>query len=231
MGGRGGSSHRATGGGGNLQNLTTVDQVNQWLRNQNWFAPYSRVSLNGIDIAAARGIAEAYKQVFDRYPQLKGFFNGVVSFSLGSGTYADCSLSSGTIRVSDSMYRSVTTLRQQYASDIRSNWHPVGTDWSAIVTHEIGHAIDGYITQRMRLSDASYSDWDFNSKTLRGKIAAKLGVSTDSASIAREVSRYGATKSVEWFAESFAEGMHSDTPRRMAKEFMAELDKILRRLR
>lgn len=103
MGGRGGSSHRATGGGGNLQNLTTVDQVNQWLRNQNWFAPYSRVSLNGIDIAAARGIAEAYKQVFDRYPQLKGFFNGVVSFSLGSGTYADCNLSSGTVRVSDSI--------------------------------------------------------------------------------------------------------------------------------
>ena len=231
MGGRGGSSHRATGGGGNLQNLTTVDQVNQWLRNQNWFAPYSRVSLNGIDIAAARGITEAYKQVFDRYPQLKGFFNGVVSFSLGSGTYADCNLSSGTVRVSDSMYRNVSALSQKYASDIRSNWHPVGTDWSAIVTHEIGHAIDGYISQRMRLSDPSYSAWDFNSMTLRGKIAAKIGVSTDSASIAREVSRYGATKSVEWFAESFAEGMHSAAPRRMAKEFIAELDKILRRLR
>jgi len=230
MGGRGGSSHRA-GGGGNLQNLTTVDQVNQWLRNQNWFALYSRVSLDGIDIAAARGIAEAYKQVFDRYPQLKGFFNGVVSFSLGSGTYADCDLSSGTVRVSDSMYRNVSALSQKYTADIRSNWHPVGTDWSAIVTHEIGHAVDGYISQRMRLSDPSYSAWDFNSMTLRGKIAAKLGVSTDSASIAREVSRYGATKSVEWFAESFAEGMRSAAPRRMAKEFIAELDKILRRLR
>ena len=231
MGGRGGSSHRATGGGGNLQNLTTVDQVNQWLRNQNWFAPYSRVSLNGIDIAAARGIAEAYKQVFDRYPQLKGFFNGIVSFSLGSGTYADCNLLTGTIRVSDSMYRNVAALSQKYAADIRSNWHPVGTDWSAIVTHEIGHAIDGYISQRMRLSDPNYNTWDFNSTVLRGKVAAKIGVTTDSASIAREVSRYGAKKSVEWFAESFAEGMRSAAPRRMAKEFMVELDKILRRLR
>lgn len=230
MGGRGGTSHRASGGG-SLRNLTTVDQVNEWLRNQHFFAPYSRVSLTGIDVAAARGIAEAYKQVFDKYPQLKGFFNGVISFSLGSGTYADCNLSSGTIRVSDSMYRSVDALSRQYAADIRSNWHPVGTDWSAIVTHEIGHAIDGYISQRMRGTDSSYSSWDFNSTEMRSKIAARLGVPTSSESISREVSRYGGTKSVEWFAESFAEGMRSVNPRRMAKEFMKDLDEILRRLR
>lgn len=230
MGGRGGSSHRA-GGGGNLRNLTTIDQVNAWLRNQHWFAPNSRISLAGVDIDAAKGIAEAYKQVFDKYPQLKRYFQGVVSFALGSSTYADCNLNTGTIRVSDAMYSSVSALRRQYASDIRSNWHPTGTDWSAIVTHEIGHAIDGYISQRMRATDASYFDWDFNSTGMRGKIASKLGVSTDSSSIAHEVSRYGATKSVEWFAESFAEGMRSTNPRRMAKEFMAELDEILRRLR
>ena len=140
-------------------------------------------------------------------------------------------MSTGTIRVSDSLYRSVDALSRQYAADIRSNWHPAGTDWSSIVTHEIGHAIDGYISQRMRGTDSSYFNWDYNSTTMRAKIAARLGVSVNSESISREVSRYGATKSVEWFAESFAEGMRSANPRRMAKEFMKDLDEILRRLR
>ena len=230
MGGRGGASHRATGGGG-LQSLTTVDQVNQWLQGQNWFAPYSRISLSGIDIAAAKGIAEAYKQVFDRYPQLKGYFSGVVSYALGTGTYADCNLATGAIRVSDAVYGSVRALERQYAADIRSNWHPAGTDWSSIVTHEIGHAIDGYITQRMRALDASDNDWNHNATTLQARIGGRVGVSVSGQSITREVSRYGATKSVEWFAESFAEGMRSANPRRMATEFMTELDEILRRLR
>lgn len=229
MGGRGGSSHRASGG--DLRNLTTISQVNTWLRNQHFFAPHSRVSLKGVDIAAALGIAEAYKQVFDKYPQLKGVFNGVVSFALGSGIYADCILSSGTIRVSDSMYRSVDALSRQYAADIRSNWHPPGTDWSAVVTHEIGHAIDGYISQRMRGTDSRYYNWHLNSSEMQEKISERLGMSTSRENISREMSRYGATQSIEWFAESFAEGMRSANPRRMAKEFMKDLDEILRRLR
>ena len=49
--------------------------------------------------------------------------------------------------------------------------------------------------------------------------------------ISRQLSRYGATNTLEWFAESFAEGMRSENPRPMAREFMIELDKILRRLR
>lgn len=83
----------------------------------------------------------------------------------------------------------------------------------------------------MRGTDSSYISWDFNSTEMRSKIAARLGVPTSSASISREVSRYGGTQSVEWFAESFAEGMRSANPRRMAKEFMKDLDEILRRLR
>lgn len=231
MGGRGGSSHRATGGGGDLNSLTSIGQINDWIRNQGWFTSYSRVDLSGVDIAAAKGIAQAYQQVFERYPQLKGFFSGIISHSLGTGTYADCNLATGQIRVSDSMYRSMAALQNSYARDIRTNWHPKGTDWSAIVTHEIGHAIDGYITQQMRRSNSRYWDWYHNATELQKKVAGKLNLQPTDAVIAREVSRYGATKPVEWFAEAFAEGMRSDNPRRMAKEFMIELDKILRRLR
>lgn len=231
MGGRGGSSHRRSGGGGNLDRLTSTADVDRWLRNQGWFRSGSAITLQGVDVNAAKGIAKAFKQVFDRYPQLKGEFGGVISFALGASTYADCNLGTGRIRVSTAMYGSVRTLERSYSSDIRSNWHPKGTDWSAIVTHEIGHAIDGYISRMMRMNDTDYMNWEYNSKTLRDKISSKFGFSPTQTNIAREVSRYGATKPVEWFAESFAEGMRSSTPRRMAKEFMLELDEILRRIR
>lgn len=149
MGGRGGHSHRMTSGRGAsaIDRLTSITQLNSWLRNQDWFRPGSYISLNGVDLEAARGIAKAYQQVFERYPQLKGIFSGVKSFDLGSGTYADCNLATGQIRVSNTMYRRLQELERSYARDIRANWHPAGTDWAAILTHEIGHAIDGYITQ------------------------------------------------------------------------------------
>ena len=211
MGGRGGHSHRATAGRGAsaIDRLTSIPQMNRWLRNQDWFQPGSQISLNGVDLEAARGIAKAYQQVFDRYPQLKGIFSGVKSFDLGSGTYADCTLATGQIRVSNTMYRRLQELERSYARDIRAHWHPAGTDWAAILTH----------------------DWHRNSSELQAKIADKLHVGTSTADIARQLSRYGATNTLEWFAESFAEGMRSENPRPMAREFMLELDKILRRLR
>ena len=101
MGGRGGSSHRRTGGG--LSSLTTTAQVSDWIRRQHWFRPYALVNLDGVDVVAAREIAAAYQQVFDRYPQLIGAFSGVKSFDLGNGAYADCNLQTGQIRVSDTM--------------------------------------------------------------------------------------------------------------------------------
>ena len=185
-----------------------------------------------MDVVAAREIAAAYQQVFDRYPQLIGAFSGVKSFDLGNGVYADCNLQTRQIRVSDTMYRNAQALARQYASDIRSNWHPAGTDWQAIITHEIGHAIDGFISQKLDVGGRSfYRDWHQNSAMLQKKVADKLNIAPTRDRISKEVSRYGASNTAEWFAEAFAEGMRSSTPRRMAVELMKELDEIMRRLR
>ena len=230
MGGRGGSSHRRTAGG--LSSLTTTAQVSDWIRRQHWFRPYALVNLDGVDVVAAQEIAVAYQQVFDRYPQLIGAFSGVKSFDLGNGVYADCNLQTGQIRVSDTMYRNAQALARQYASDIRSNWHPAGTDWQAIITHEIGHAIDGFISQKLDVGGRSfYRDWYQNSAMLQKKVADKLNIAPTRDRISKEVSRYGASNTAEWFAEAFAEGMRSSTPRRMAVELMKELDEIMRRFR
>lgn len=99
MGGRGGSSHQRAGGGGLSSVQNDVRSIENWIRQQNWFAPGSGVHLSGIDPNAARGVAEAYQRIFQRYPQLIGLFDGVSSAHLGPGTYADCNLATGRIRV------------------------------------------------------------------------------------------------------------------------------------
>ena len=105
MGGRGGASHLGTiaRGGRAIDNLTSIPQINDWIKKQQWFRAGSLVSLKGVDVTAAKGIARAFEQVFDKYPQLKGQFSGVKSFNLGNGTYADCNLATGQIRVSNAM--------------------------------------------------------------------------------------------------------------------------------
>ena len=231
MGGRGGSSHQRTVGF-DLRRMTATSQVADWIKQQRWFTPNASVHLDGVDVAAAREIALAFQQVFQRYPQLIGAFDGVKSFDLGANVYADCNLATGQIRVSVSMYRDAKALSRHYASDIRANWHPVGTDWPSIITHEIGHAVDGYIAQKLHTSDGSmHWDWYRNSAALQKKIADKFAFEPTEERIGREVSRYGATNTAEWFAESFAEGMRSSSPRRMAAELMKELDELMRRFR
>ena len=86
MGGRGGTSHRGTiaRGGRAIDNLTSIPQINDWIKKQQWFRAGSLVSLKGVDVTAAKGIARAFEQVFDKYPQLKGQFSGVKSLTSGA---------------------------------------------------------------------------------------------------------------------------------------------------
>lgn len=132
MGGRGGSSHQRTVGF-DLRRMTATSQVADWIKQQRWFTPNASVHLDGVDVAAVREIALAFQQVFQRYPQLIGAFDGVKSFDLGANVYADCNLATDQIRVSVSMYRDAKALSRHYASDIRANWHPVGTDWPPLL--------------------------------------------------------------------------------------------------
>ncbi len=78
MGGRGGASHRGTTarGGRAIDNLTSITQINDWIKKQHWFRAGSLVSLKGVDVNAAKGIARAFEQVFDKYPQLSRNFRG-----------------------------------------------------------------------------------------------------------------------------------------------------------
>ena len=246
MGGRGGRSH---GGGGAgraadtsiLSSYTTTKEVSTWMKKQKWFTPRAPVDLEGIAVEAAKSIAMAYKRVFDAYPQVIGKFHGVVAVSLGFGTYAQCYLQTGRIEVNKDFYNDVATVSQLYKDDLKAKYHPVGTTWESVVTHEIGHAINGYLDDavvaynRQQILNNGFQNpqtihLDY-SETWQKEIYAAHHTRITTTNVRNAQSQYATSNIHEWFAESFAEGMESASPRWAAKAFMEKLNELLKKVR
>lgn len=247
---------------------TTVQQVNDIMNGQGWFAnttnwtleqnpdtmkwekvyPEAKVDLTGCDLESAKSIAASYQQVFEKFPQLKGKFDAPNAQPVGmdNNTYAWCHIrDSGKVQVNPKRYNSWQSLVRSYEHDISTNWHPVGTTAESIVTHEIGHAIDGLLAKEGVLGGITASgEYRYASSSLKTTImkrAAKLDpdladlMAMDKAwkgseAVSTYVSRYATKNPQEWFAECFAEYITSADPRVVASEFGKELERLVGKL-
>jgi SPP1 gp7 family putative phage head morphogenesis protein len=210
-----------------LKDCKTVQDIEKWLKDKNWFRPDSSgtgkfdVQLSGCDLEAAREIARAYEQVITEFPCLKGNIDAVQAKSLSSGTYAQCySLGGGRVEVSTRIFKDAANLKKMYERDVAGGFHCVGTDWTSIVTHELGHALDGYLTNQGLGGSRRVAN------VMRPKVMKDCGLKV--ADAGTEVSRYAMTNAAEWFAECFAEGMKSASPRKVAMEFMKQLRELVK---
>lgn len=106
-------------------------------------------------------------------------------------------------------------LKASVANDVKTNWHPVGTeDPASIMTHEYGHQIDNFL-KKHNVRDGIDNLWR----------------KYDIDEIKNGLSRYGSKNSAEFFAEAFAELIHNPEPRQIAREVGEELDKAFKRYR
>lgn len=252
---------------------TTVDEVNNIMNSQGWFRSFKRpvgsahwdesqmkyvyskfedvtstVDLTGCDLESAKSIAASYQQVFEKFPKLAGKFDAPNAQPVGmqSNTYAWCYIRRyGQVQVNPKRYDSWQSLVRSYESDVRSNWHPSGTTAESIVTHEIGHAIDGLLAREKVLGGITASgEYRYASSSLKTTImkrAAKLDpdleglIAMDKAwggseAVSTYVSRYASKNPQEWFAECFAEYITSADPRVVASEFGKELERLVDKL-
>ena len=124
----------------------------QWFRvaeiNGHVYDTNERIGLKGLDLGCAKSIYKTHEQLFDKFPQLKGKLNAVGSTQLGGMTYAQCSfgLGHGGVTVNTKYFSDMEKLAKSYEKDLQAGFHPKGTDFSAIVMHELGHAIDDYLS-------------------------------------------------------------------------------------
>ena len=210
-----------------LADCQTVQDVEQFMKNTMSFKN-GKVNLSGCDLESAKAIAEAYEEVFTRFPFLSGNINGINAEKLDSYVYAECfTRGGGGINVNKMRFNDAAALAKSYLEDLKLGFHPAGTDWKSIVTHELGHALDGYLSN-LGLAGAK-SQWSYQTKDvsamLRPKVMKACGLKV--ADARKEVSGYAVKNAREWFAECFAEAMKSGNPRKVAVEFMKQLTKLI----
>lgn len=225
----------------------SVKEVNDILNRAGVFT--TECDLTGCDLDSAKSVAAAYEQVFSRFPNLKGKFRGVDAHPVGmeDNVYAWCYLrNGGKVQVNPKMYNNWMSVVMGYENDVLSGWHPEGTTAESIVTHEIGHAIDGLLAQEGILGGYTKSgEFRYASSSLKNTImkrAAKLDPEianeleidkwlNDNATVYHYVSKYATKNNKEWFAECFAEYITSANPRTVASEFGKELERLVSKIK
>lgn len=238
-----------------IKRARTVSEINDIMNSQGWFRTSTRTKtsnlrydrdkmkwvwdtetitersiadLTGCDLDSAKSIATSYRSIFDRYPQLAGKFDAPDAQPVNMGnSYAWCHIQSGgKVQVNPLYFGDHNKLQEMWKNDIKYGFHPQGTTSDSIVTHEIGHAIDGLISQQGILGGTTKNGkFRYGSTTLRSRVMKKCGLDIDDT--VSEVSVYATENAQEWFAECFAEYMTSPNPRKVAKEFGKQLEELI----
>jgi SPP1 gp7 family putative phage head morphogenesis protein len=183
--------------------------------------------LLGVDLEVAKGIEESYVKVMNKFPQLKGEFHSLGVNEQRSSTYASCYVYSGRINVNPKYFGDLQKIEKSFTGDVGSGFHPKGTDWKSIVTHELGHAVDGFLSRNGHGELSGYT-MKSSSYKMRKQVLKELKLAKKD--ISSEVSRYGSKDDDEFFAECFAEYMESNEPRRVAKKFGEILEEWMKGL-
>lgn len=236
-----------------LGRTNSVQEVNDLMNSQGWFSTnragvMSEADLTGCDLDCARSIAATYQQIFEKYPKLIGQFDAPDAHPVGmkEHTYAWCYIrNGGKVQVNPNRFSNYQGLVDSYEKDVSTNWHPEGTTAESIVTHELGHAVDGLLAREGILGGLTSSgQYRYASSTMQNTVmkrAAKIDedIADDlemdrywkgNQAVVNHVSRYASKNPQEWFAECFAEYITSANPRTVATEFGQELERLLSKL-
>lgn len=224
-----------------LADCKTTADVENLMKQQGWFNVQTingtvydtnlTLSLEGCDLDIAKGVYEALDDIYKRFPELVGQLNSLSTANLSGSTYAQCSVGfgHGGVELNKKWFSNVEKIAKSISRDIAAGFHPVNTDWKAVVSHEFGHAIDDLLSRTYCASgmlNRYKPKWV--SADLRPKVMKACGLKVSDAR--KEVSGYATKDHFEWFAECFGEGMNSATPRKVATEFMKQLTEIIRKV-
>lgn len=224
----------------NIESCTTVEEVEDLFREQDWFLhaeingrPWRSdegLSLQGCDLESAKAVYEAYEQVFNKYPMLIGKFAAPNASKLGRGIYAQCyvGLGNAQVTVNTNFFKDYNKLIKSINNDVKAGFHPIGTNERiSVVVHELGHALDDYLTNIHRLyGTVNGKKPKYVSAALRSKVMKACGLNV--SDIKSAVSGYATESAFEWFAECFCEYLTSENPRPVATELGRQIEELMK---
>lgn len=230
------------------EDLTFKDtkEAAAYLKDNYGFEKVSFGTKTSLDMAIS--LVNNTKKVYDRYPELKGFVRKFESGAM-KNTYAyfkygyDKNGNVLTLKTSSTLMDTVEKAKHHYDKDISKGFHPKGTTYNDIIVHEMGHAIDAYITakragitnikhdkiskEEMKILYQSYSSSPASTDIIN-QAFNNLGIAEikDKAATIKNLSRYALQSRKETLAEAFADAMaNGDNAQPLSKEILKLIDK------
>lgn len=214
------------------------------------------VEMTGLEYDTADMVYGSYKMVLNKYPELKGQLVAFKYDDVKGDAYAGCIAMTGEVKA-HGLFAKYDRLVKTYANDVAAGFHPIGTDHNSIIVHELGHALDGYMTKKGLLGGVINPYGIIRSSVdVQKQVLEQLGWNSEYLKklkeslkaqgfthpqivdkineqrkefITRQVSEYAADNEKEFFAECFAEYVMSDKPRKAAQIFGTIIDDALGR--
>lgn len=214
------------------------------------------VEMTGLEYDTADMVYGSYKTVLNKYPELKGQLVAFKYDGVKGDAYAGCIAMTGEVKA-HGLFAKYDRLVKTYANDVAAGFHPIGTDHNSIIVHELGHALDGYMTKKGLLGGVINPYGIIRSSVdVQKQVLEQLGWNSEYLKklkeslkaqgfthpqivdkineqrkefITRQVSEYAADNEKEFFAECFAEYVMSDKPRKTAQIFGTIIDDALGR--
>ena len=194
------------------------------------------VKLEGMDPECAADAVESIQMVLDKYPTVKDAFNGFTTDETRNGwkenTMAAYDPSTGKIHLNNKYYGNKQEFEKSYQKSVDRQFSPAGTTAKSVVVHEMGHAIDRYVS--LKTIDSFKVNW--GGETVSGRIwntdiraAKKKGTPMTGKSIRESLSGYAGKNQHEYFAEAFAEAMTSPNPRKTAQSIVKRMETYIKK--
>lgn len=197
------------------------------------------VKLDGMDPEMADSVKDSVASVLDRYPSTKNAYGGFTTDDTPENTFANnekvmaCYVS-GTqmIHLNPRYYGNKADFERSYQASVERQSSPAGTTAHSVVVHEMGHAIDWYVSRATM--DAWKVNWGADRASIRMwnndiRAGQRKGAPMTGASIREGLSRYAGSNPAEYFAEGFCEYLTSPNPRPMARSIGRRVETYIRK--
>ena len=201
--------------------------------------PSAVVKLQGCDPDVADEAVASVKKVMDRYPIAKDAIDGITTDDTSEGTFKNnptvmAAYDNGTrmIYLNTKYFGNKAEMDRAYDDAVANKYHPEGTKSDSVITHEIGHALDWHVSaETMDRRDVYWGGDRLSARKWNNDIRAaqRKGEKVTNHTIRDSLSLYASKNHAEYFAEGFAEGIHSPTPRKTATSIMKHLDTYVKK--
>lgn len=198
--------------------------------------PGTKVSIGGMNDEVRRQTVDTVKKVVEKYPMAKEAITSIqVGAEISPGqedmdrfkenpkTLAYYNRNTGALCLNPALYDKsgsrAKELADVYQNTVDKGYHPQGTDFNAIIVHEMGHAVDNYYS---RANNENYS-WDMKKEISFYMNRSGKSLSVDA--VKTGLSEYATYNEREFFAEAFAEYVCSPNPREIAMKVGQTLDR------